>query len=159
MILGEAPKVTEALIASKIIDVAFTNLENTLITVCVITLENGFTVTGESACVSEENFDKDIGENIAYNNAKEKVWVLEGYLLKEQVFIETECKPDLIYQYQELDELGAKLWEEIHELKQIAGTENIRRHLKNQRKCIKQYLKILHERMIEEGIIVMATTN
>ena len=155
MILGEAPKVTEELIDSKIIDITFTRLENTLITVCVLTLENGFTITGESACVSEENFDKDIGENIAYNNAKEKIWVLEGYLLKEQVYFDTKVNNNIIYEYQTLSKRDAELWEETQELKQIPGTENLCRHLKNQRKCIKQYLKILHERMIEEGVITI----
>ena len=55
------------------------------LTFCVITLENGFTVTGESACASPENFNADIGKEIAYDNAREKIWMLEGYLLKEKL--------------------------------------------------------------------------
>ncbi|UUN95054.1 hypothetical protein I9189_007705 [Acinetobacter bereziniae] len=55
------------------------------LTFCVLTLENGFTVTGESACASLENFDPEIGRNIAYKNAREKIWQLEGYLLKEKL--------------------------------------------------------------------------
>lgn len=55
------------------------------LTFCILTLENGFTVTGESACASPENFDAEIGKEIAYNNAREKIWVLEGYLLKEKL--------------------------------------------------------------------------
>lgn len=55
------------------------------LTFCIITLENGFTVTGESACASPENFDAEIGKEIAYANAREKIWVLEGYLLKEKL--------------------------------------------------------------------------
>ena len=57
-----------------------------LLTFCVITLKNGFTVTGESACASPENFDKIIGQKIAYENARNKIWQLEGYLLKEQLY-------------------------------------------------------------------------
>lgn len=53
------------------------------LTICILTLENGFTVTGESACASPENFDKLIGQKIAYDNAYAKIWQLEGYLLKE----------------------------------------------------------------------------
>ena len=55
------------------------------LTICILTLENGFTVTGESACASPENFDKLIGQKIAYQNAREKIWMLEGYLLKEKL--------------------------------------------------------------------------
>lgn len=55
------------------------------LTFCILTLENGFTVTGESACASPENFDAEIGKKIAYDNAREKIWMLEGYLLKEKL--------------------------------------------------------------------------
>jgi regulator of replication initiation timing len=57
-----------------------------LLTFCVIILKNGFTVTGESACASPENFDPEIGKKIAYQNAREKIWLLEGYLLKEKLY-------------------------------------------------------------------------
>ena len=55
------------------------------LTFCVLVLENGFTVTGESACASPENFDAEIGRKIAFENAREKIWLLEGYLLKEKL--------------------------------------------------------------------------
>lgn len=55
------------------------------LTFCILTLENGFTVTGESACASPENFDAEIWKKIAYDNAREKIWLLEGYLLKEKL--------------------------------------------------------------------------
>ena len=53
-----------------------------LLTFCVLILRNGFTVTGESACVSPENFDAEIGKKIAFENAKQKIWALEGYALR-----------------------------------------------------------------------------
>jgi len=56
-----------------------------LLTFCVLVLRNGFTVTGESACASPENFDPDIGRKIARQNAVNKIWMLEGYLLKEKL--------------------------------------------------------------------------
>lgn len=56
-----------------------------LLTFCVLVLKNGFTVTGESACASAENFDFDIGCRIAYENAVNKIWMLEGYLLKQKL--------------------------------------------------------------------------
>lgn len=55
------------------------------LTFCVIVLKNGFTVTGESACVSPENFNVEIGRKIAYENARNKIWMLEGYLLKDKL--------------------------------------------------------------------------
>ena len=56
-----------------------------LLTFCVLTLRNGFTVTGESACASPENFNPEIGRRIARENAVSKVWPLLGFLLKEKL--------------------------------------------------------------------------
>lgn len=56
-----------------------------LLTFCVLTLKNGFTVTGESACASPENFDQEIVRKIARENAVNKIWMLEGYLLKQKL--------------------------------------------------------------------------
>ena len=57
-----------------------------LLTFCVLVLKNGFTVTGESACASPENFDAEVGKKIARANAVNKIWPLEGYLLKERLY-------------------------------------------------------------------------
>jgi len=56
-----------------------------LLTFCVLVLKNGFTVTGESACASPENFDAELGRKIARQNAINKVWPLMGYALKERM--------------------------------------------------------------------------
>lgn len=56
-----------------------------LLTFCVLVLKNGFTVTGESACASPENFDAEIGRKIARQNAEQKIWPLMGYALKEKI--------------------------------------------------------------------------
>ena len=61
------------------------NTEHTLLTFCVLVLKNGFTVTGESACASPENFDAEIGRKIARQNAVNKIWPLLGYALKEKL--------------------------------------------------------------------------
>lgn len=55
------------------------------LTFCVLVLRNGFTVTGESACASPENFDAEIGRKIARQNAVAKIWPLMGYALKSQL--------------------------------------------------------------------------
>ena len=56
-----------------------------LLTFCVLVLRNGFTVTGESACASPENFDAELGCKIARQNAISKMWPLMGYELKERL--------------------------------------------------------------------------
>lgn len=56
-----------------------------LLTFCVLVLRNGFTVTGESACASPENFDPEIGRKIARANAVQKVWPLMGYELRTEL--------------------------------------------------------------------------
>jgi Phage protein (N4 Gp49/phage Sf6 gene 66) family len=56
------------------------------LTLCVLVLKNGFTVTGESACASPDNFDEELGRKIARQKAVDKVWALEGYLLKERLY-------------------------------------------------------------------------
>ena len=67
---------------------------HSLLTFCVCTLKNGFTVTGESACASPENFDAEIGRKVARDNAVSKVWMLEGYLLKQQLHEQKTPSPD-----------------------------------------------------------------
>ena len=65
---------------------AVANAESlSLLTFCVLVLKNGFTVTGESACASPENFDAEIGKKIARQNALQKVWPLMGYMLRNQL--------------------------------------------------------------------------
>ena len=59
-----------------------------LLTFCVLVLRNGFTVTGESACASPENFNAELGRKIARQNAVQKIWPLMGYALKEQLAAE-----------------------------------------------------------------------
>jgi hypothetical protein len=56
-----------------------------LLTFCVLVLRNGFTVTGESACASPENFDAALGRKIARQNAISKMWPLMGYALKDRL--------------------------------------------------------------------------
>lgn len=93
-----APRVTPASIDSVIVaETYFTAADGAtitgsdyhdslaLLTFCVLTLKNGFTVTGESACASPENFNAEIGRKIARENAINKVWMLEGYLLKQKL--------------------------------------------------------------------------
>lgn len=80
-----APRITPASIDATIVAEQFHVFPGTFLTVCCLTLRNGFTVVGESACASPENFNKELGERIARQNAREKIWPLEGYLLREKL--------------------------------------------------------------------------
>ena len=81
-----APRLTPDHIDSVIIGETYTNLPDGRTVVCQLTLQNGFTVDGKSACVSKENFDQEIGNKIARTNARENIWELEGYLLKQKLY-------------------------------------------------------------------------
>jgi len=90
-----APRITPADIDANIIEEHFFRGNDavgappcgalSLLTFCVLVLKNGFTVTGESACASPENFDAELGKKIAKQNAVAKVWPLMGYALKERL--------------------------------------------------------------------------
>ena len=96
-----APRVTPADIEANIVGEYYVNageavragmeryLEETdplyLLTFCILVLRSGFTVTGESACASPENFDEEVGKKIARANAVNKIWPLMGYALKEKL--------------------------------------------------------------------------
>jgi hypothetical protein len=81
-------------IKSKIVGVDYHNFPETTVTVCCLKLANGYNALGESACVNPENFDKHIGEKIAFDNAVEKIWQLEGYLLKQALFEQSKSSTE-----------------------------------------------------------------
>lgn len=83
-----APRLTPDLIDTAIVNEDYYVFPSTTVTVCCLTLRNGFNVTGESAAASPENFDEEIGRKIAFENARNKIWQLEGYLLKQKLFEE-----------------------------------------------------------------------
>ncbi|MGU3656805.1 Gp49 family protein [Methylobacterium fujisawaense] len=81
-----APRLTPDDIDNAIVSEDYYVFPGTTLTVCALTLRNGFTVTGESAAASPSNFDWQIGQQVARRNAREKIWALEGYLLKQRLF-------------------------------------------------------------------------
>lgn len=85
-----APRLTPQSIDDAIIGKTFTVLPSGKCIICEITLKNGFTVRGESACVSKDNFNQEIGERISFENARNKVWELEGYALQERLYLEAK---------------------------------------------------------------------
>ena len=81
-----APRITPDRIDEVVKAEDYHVFEGSQLTVCCLTLENGFTVTGESACASPENFNATLGRKIAFDNAKRKIWPLEGYALKQKLY-------------------------------------------------------------------------
>ena len=81
-----APRITQDHIEGLAHACMYHVFPGTTITVCCLVLENGFKVIGESQCVSPENFDEELGRKIARENAIEKIWELEGYLLKQRLY-------------------------------------------------------------------------
>lgn len=78
-----APFVTDKMVDDKIVAEQYYQFPDTTVTVCCLTLRNGFTVVGQSACASPENFDTDLGEKYAYEDARRQISQFEAYLLCE----------------------------------------------------------------------------
>lgn len=82
-----APRLNPELIDSRIQEEAYYVFPGTTVTVCCLTLRNGFNAVGKSACVSSENFNEEIGRVIAREDARKKIWELEGYALAERLYL------------------------------------------------------------------------
>lgn len=80
-----APRLSPAHIDAQILAEQYHVFPGTTLTVCALTLKNGFHVVGESAAASPENFDAELGRKIARDNARNKIWALEGYLLRSRL--------------------------------------------------------------------------
>lgn len=80
-----APRITSDMLDMEIVAEDYHVFPRTQLTVCCLTLRNGFTVTGESACASPENFNQELGEQIAFRNARDKIWAFLGFRLKDKL--------------------------------------------------------------------------
>ena len=125
------------------------------LTVCVLTLQNGFTVTGESACADPAMFNAEIGKKIARENAEQKIWPLMGYALKEEMMkgvpscdyrdrMKAEAR-DLMDKIQKLDAFigGSIHWDNLP-----AGDQEL---LSKQRTFMRHYYNILMQRINRFG--------
>ena len=64
------------------------------ITICVLTLKNGFTAVGvNEGPVAAENFRADLGREYARKQALEKVWLVLGYQLKDALYTRDRIEP------------------------------------------------------------------
>jgi hypothetical protein len=126
-----------------------------LLTFCVLVLRNGFTVTGESACASPENFDAEIGRKVARANAVQKIWPLEGYLLKQRLHEAANPVPPVVTTFQQrVENEKAELDTKIAALGAFFGTavfaglpEAERARMSSQHAAMTEYSRVLGERI------------
>ena len=80
-----ATRLTPTLIDATIVYAEYFRVPNTTCTICALILKNGYVVVGKSAAISMENFDEEIGKKVAYSDAREQIWALEGYAIKDSL--------------------------------------------------------------------------
>ena len=126
--------------------------EAKLLTLCVIVLKNGFTVTGESACADPAKFNAEIGQKIARANALNKVWPLMGYVLRSQIagvsgLLEPEGFKDRVrVEARDLESKLAKLTTFIEG--DMGGIPPVdQQSLKDQHTAMTEYLAVLNARI------------
>ena len=127
----------------------FTNPAGTL-THCVITLPCGYTVTGESACVDPANYDKELGEKYALEQAIEKLWPLEGYLLANDIYRAKQPESyaaRMIFEQSDLREKLDKLCDFLSKPQPSFISDKQWSLLQSQRGYMKAYFKVLDERI------------
>jgi hypothetical protein len=85
--LSKSPgeRITKEYMASRITETKFISIPDTTVIICNITLDNGYSVRGESACVDPANYNVEIGQRISYDQAFSKLWPLFGFMLAENI--------------------------------------------------------------------------
>ncbi|MGR3484060.1 MAG: Gp49 family protein [Paracoccaceae bacterium] len=78
-------KVTDEEVDAEVVAADYHVFPGTSLTVCVLQLRNGYTVTGESACADPRAFDAELGKQIARANARSKVWGLLAFRLCDEM--------------------------------------------------------------------------
>lgn len=146
------PRVTLAEVLSSIKSETFTVLPDGRTTICQLTLANGFSVTGESACVSVENFDPLLGNRYAKEKALDKVWMLRGYQLAEDIYQGKVDKDHRERVRKERDDVSLKLARltAFMDMPNYAKMpERARAQLERQRKVLEGYQGVLGERIAD----------
>lgn len=136
-----APRLTPDDIDDVIVKTDFHVFPGTTLTICALTLRNGFIVTGESAAASPANFDWQLGQKIASTNARNKIWALEGYLLRQRLHEESvEPKVERIARVTHevnraycasLGDTSQAAWEEAPAWQRDSARNGVRMHLDN----------------------------
>lgn len=144
--------VTPEHIDSVIVSEFYTRVPDSTMTICALHLVNGAVITGESACVDPANFDAEKGRIYALEDAKRKIWQLEGYLLREKMAKEpTTAKARVELELEELKEKLVALGEFL-DAGQPAKVDDIGWELLHeQRKHMRAYRDVLETRLESWG--------
>ncbi len=137
-------KITKEFLESEIVDVHYTHLQGAL-THCTIIVKNGFVFTGESACVDPANFDEEIGEKIAYENAFNSMWLPYGFWLKQKIGGDFAYR--LRNERDELAERAEKLGAFIQSEAFSDLPSNKQKDLQIQYETMQPYLNVLNKRV------------
>jgi hypothetical protein len=139
-------RVTPEYFRSRIAKTEFHRIAGGTLTICVLTIDNGFQVTGQSACADPANYKQDIGEKIASDNAERNLWPLLGFLVCEGIY-RRNAVPPAAYRdrvRQEREELAAKL---VRLRQFIAKDSRADNHMRDQADAMSDYLDALDRRI------------
>lgn len=53
------------------------------LTICIVVMKNGFTIIGKSAPADPANYNKEVGEKFALEDAMRQIWPLMGFALRD----------------------------------------------------------------------------
>lgn len=143
--------INESKLRESIKETQFIVVPGSQLTICVLTLLNGYTVTGESACADPKMFNAEVGEKFAFAAAERKVWPLLGYALKQELFLSGSSDSPQGRVELELTELNAKIGKlgsfvNGHEhFKNLANSQKAL--LREQLDTMRAYASILEERL------------
>lgn len=157
----DAPSVTIEQVEAAIVSETYTVLPNGRTTVCQLTLidngDTGFTVEGQSACVSRANYDEEKGKKYARQRALDKVWEMLGYGLAKEIRIQNLLKQEtfkdrLKREHSELQEKVIRLRDWISSPQFSSMSEEEAADQEQQYQVMKQYLQILDRRVTRLGL-------
>jgi hypothetical protein len=160
---GTGPKVEVATINRLFDSLVYrtTRISDTTTTLAVATLPDGFVVAiGMSACVSPENFNAELGIELAVKDAKtkarEELWKLEGYALSKQLNEpkrRTSWQQRLVQEMNELEERSRALMDTLQGEKGEALSEVDKDLLATQAAAMTAYLAVLNIRAKRAGLV------
>lgn len=129
-------RVTKQAIENRIESIAYMVIPDTTVTICHISLDNGFSVRGESACVDPSNFNKELGEKYSYENAFEKLWAFFGFLLAENLNVRVDRIARVCHEVNKayceaLGDSSQLAWEDCPEWQKSSARLGVELHLGN----------------------------
>ena len=82
---GKTLYVTKEMVDDEILSAQYYQFDGTTVTVCCVTLKNGFTLVGKSACANPDNFERALGESLAFEDARQQCFAFLGFRLRDNM--------------------------------------------------------------------------